>query len=188
MKRPATTSAVLIVTIVVMLAGCSRVEPDPSPSPSRYTGRVELADEGVALTLDPNWWAEPAPSYEGLIPPPTHEIVLQAFYEDGPGWCDLWVDRSPDQSSGSLIAYTEQLIRDYERDPDITGSSEPLSLPAGPATRVWIKEGTVNPEAHTEYVLQHDGVFYRLACLLNDPRHDDWLSVAEGIEFLSEEE
>ena len=108
MNRPSTIGAVLIFTIAVMLAGCSLVEPGPSPSPARYTGRVELADEAIALTLDPSWWAEPGPSYEGLLPPPTHEIVLQAFYEHGPGGCDLWVDRRTDLSLGSLIAYTEQ--------------------------------------------------------------------------------
>ena len=42
----------------------------------------------------------------------------------------------------------------------------------------------MNPLAHTEYVLQHDGVVYRLACSIFDPRDDDWLSIAEGIEFL----
>jgi len=159
----------------------------PSPSPATLTGRVELADDGVALTLPGSWWAEPGPSYEGLVPAPTHEIVLQTFYEHGPGSCDLWVDRRTDMSSVSLVAYTEQLIRDYERDPDVTGTYEPVSLPAGPATRVWITEGAANPVAHTEYVLQHEGVFYRLACLMFDPRQHDWLSVAEGIEFLSEE-
>lgn len=187
MKRPSTTGAVLTVVIAVMLAGCSLVEPGPSPSPSRYTGRVELADEGVALTLDPNWWAEPGPSYEALVPPPTQAIVLQAFSEDGPASCDLWVDRRTDLASSSLIAYTEQLIRDYERDPELTGTYEPVSLPAGPATRVRIREPGPNPVAHTEYVLQHEGRVYRLGCLLFDPRQDDWLSIAEGIEFLSEE-
>lgn len=176
-----------MVAIAVMLSSCSLLESAPSPSPARLTGRVELADEGVALTLDPNWWAEPGPAYEGLDPPPTEAIVLQAYYEHGPGTCDLWVDRRTDRSSESLIAYTEQLIRDYERDPDLTGTYEPVSLPAGPATRVWIREAAPNPVAHTEYVLQHDGVFYRLACSMFDPRQDDWLSVAEGIEFLPEE-
>lgn len=185
MKRPAASGTVLVVGMAVMLAGCSLVEPEPSPSPSRYTGRVELADEGVALSLDHNWWAEPGPSYEGLVPPPTQEIVLRAYSEDGPASCGLWVDRSTDLSSRSLIAYTEQLISDYERDPELAGTYEPVSLPAGPATRVHIREPGPNPVAHTEYVLQHDGRFYRLACLMFDPRQDDWLSVAEGIEFLT---
>ena len=95
-----------MVAMAVTLLGCSLAESAPSPSPTTFTGRVELADEGVALTLDPFWWAEPGPSYEGLVPPPIQEIVLQAFYEDGPGSCDLWVDRRTDPSSGSLIAYT----------------------------------------------------------------------------------
>jgi len=136
-----------------------------SPSPVTYTGRVELADEGMALTLDPTWWAEP-----------------------GPGGCDLWIDRKTDLSSGSLIAYTEQLIRDYERGEDGTKATyEQVSLPAGPATRVRIEDGRLNPLAHTEYVLQRDGVAYRLACMIFDPRDDDWLSIAEAIEFLPEE-
>jgi len=99
-----------------------------------------------------------------------------------------WVDDATDDPQAALVAYTEPLIRDYERDPDITGTYEPVVLPAGPATRVWIREGSVNPVAHTEYILQHDGVFYRLACLLHDLRQDDWLSIAEGIEFPSAEE
>ena len=97
--------------------------------------------------------------------------------------CARRIDRTSDGSSNSLIAYTERLIRDYERDPDVTGTYEPVSLPAGPATRVWIREDVPNPVAHTEYVLQHDGSFYRLACRMFDPREDDWLSVAEGLEF-----
>jgi hypothetical protein len=98
---------------------------------------------------------------------PSHPVPLSSqAVIDGPGSCDLWVDRRTDLSSGSLVAYPEQLIQDYERDPEITGAYEPVSLPAGPATR--IKEGTVNPVAHTEYVLQHDGVFYRLAYLIGE--------------------
>ena len=190
MQQLSKSGAVLIVTVVVMLAGCSLVQPGsgPSPSPARYTGRVELADEGVALTLPWEWSAEPGPSYEGLAPPPNQEIVLHTLYENGPGRCDLWIDRKTDRSSNSLIAYTEQLIRDYERDPVITGTYEALTLPAGPATRVRIVEGAVNPVPHTEYLLQHDGVVYRLACTVFDPRQDDWLSIAEGIEFLPAEE
>jgi hypothetical protein len=84
-KRPSPTGALLTITIAVMLLSCSEMESGPSPSPATFTGRVELADEGVALTLLGSWWAEPGPSYEGLVPAPAHEIVLQTFYEHGPG-------------------------------------------------------------------------------------------------------
>ena len=186
MSQLSTSGAVLVATIAVMLAGCSLVETGPSPSPARYTGRVELADENVALTLDSSWWAEPGPSYEGLVPAPTHEIVSQVFYEHGPAGCDLSIDRETDLSSGSLVEYTERLIRDFERDGDVAaGTYEGVDLPAGPAMRVRIESARVNPMPNTQYVLQHDGVVYRLACSTFDPRDDDWLSIAEGIEFLS---
>lgn len=144
----ATALVAMAVVLVVSVSGCSVLSPDPSPTADRATGRVELTDEAVAMTLDEAWWAEPGPSYEGLVPPPTHEVVLQLFYELGDGYCDLWIDRETDLLSGSLSAYAEQLIRDYEGDGDgdvSRGTVEPVSLPAGPAMRVRIEYRAVNP-------------------------------------------
>ena len=59
-----------------------------------------------------------------------------------------------------------------------------MAPPGRPAP---IPDGTVNPVPHTEYLLQHDGVVYRLAWTMLDRRNDDWLSTAEGIESLAAE-
>ncbi len=185
-----------------------------SPAPFGLGGRIEVPEEGYALTL-PDGWAYLRPATENAEalgafieaelgdPDLAMRLVTlaAAMRPDDimllgmvPGHGNCYVGSSPSNGLAldSLVAADLPMpvaLGDFTRsEPAVTY----LTLPAGAAARIDVSEDAASaPSGHTEtseYVMTDGLNQWRLTCSGLERPDDDWLSIAETFEWLPIEE
>ena len=184
-------------------------------SPPWFGGRVEMPEHGFAVTIPEDWVAfdlavdaasqleagigvhRPGPWFAddatlagGLAAMGSSGMHLLSIHETSFDHC-LWT-AVPVSTMPAGVAADEQYKTAID---DVLWDAEPpqaIDLPAGPAyllrQSMWREPPGVWAQA-TSYVLDMgEGVFFAV-CTTHDTRpDDDWLAIAETIEFLPAEE
>ena len=177
-------TAVIILSLAGMAAGVVDAQ-SPSPAHPPAGVRVYAPEAGVGLTLPVGWSvsvdvrrADPPPGES--MPADARWVVLIAWKgQDMVNGCRLF---RYDGSGLPLAGFAARVL-----DPRTDVTMTPVSFDAGEAIRLEL--ALDGPEAAQQYVFGSDDSFYVLACLGDGPLpHDDWLAIAESIEFLPPEE
>ena len=209
MRRP------MIALLATCLLGAT-VSPvlAQSPAPFGLGGRVEVPEAGYALTL-PDGWAYLRPAIEDAE---SLAAIIEAELQDpdlaarlvvlatemrpddimllgmAPGYGNCFIRSTPSNGlalDGLVAADLPEPLAEGDlirREPTVTY----LALPAGAAARIDVSEDVGGaPSDHvetSEYVITDGITQWRLTCSGLVQPDDDWLSIAETIEFLSPEE
>ena len=207
--------AVALMVIAVRPAGASdaldspTMSQEPSPElPPWFVGRVAMPEYGFALTVPDGWVAfdvmgdvdEQARKaaavldvdFAGAIAQDLREMQqagVPAAVIEASTWSGCSVLVMPD-SPGSpfdLDMTVGQVQEALRRDETVTHLEQPVvvELPAGPA--LFIAVDYVDGTESAVYVGRHAGMFI-VGCDGWERPDDDWLAIAETIEFLPVEE
>jgi hypothetical protein len=184
------TIAFLISCLLGISAGSAVVAQTPSPSPSldAVPLRVEVPEAGFAATFPEGWVVETIFGDSGVVSP------------DASTRCLTFGERF-DERIDDPAAFLDKIAAIWPNFSDdgplpVIETSE-IELPAGRAIR-FIADFTLDPEFDesdsdsarylTTYILTDGLGFLTLACYAPERPDDDWLSIAETIEFLPIEE
>ena len=185
MRRP--IGVVLAVCLLGLSAGPAVVAQSPSPDSVGVGKRVEVPEMGFAATFPEGWIVESQPSGEAHVVSPDGSTECLPTGER--------VDEPIDDPAAALdqVAVIFPNFSDDGPAPIIETSE--IELPAGRAIRFVLDQALIPNSVEegyarytTYYILIND--FGLLFFLCWDPERpdDDWLSIAETIEFLPAEE
>ena len=207
----------LLAGLLVLTLGSGVVAQEPSPEPPPwFGGRVEMPEHGFAVTLpddwvgidlsvdaasqlevasgfiDPDLWpADNAMLPGGLAAMGSNGMHLLSVHATSADHC-LWIAVPVSAMPADVAA--DGLYKMHIDDP-VSRDVEPpqaIELPAGPAyllrQSMWVEPVGMWSRL-TSYVLDMgDGVFFAVCTTYDTRPDDDWLSIAETIEFLPAEE
>ena len=205
-KRAGALAGLLVLTL-----GSGVVAQSPSPEPPPwFGGRVEMPEHGFAVTLPEHLVAlDPGGDVDGqlraLQAPDeglTEDVLagvrreLTSARMDGVALTTLAFDSESSNCRFRVLGDTVPLdefvgllhsvVLDDENRTDVEPPT-PAVLPAGRARKLAVAYPG-SSERLVFYFVDGAGVRLWLACLGQEPPADDWLSIAETIEFLPAEE
>jgi len=172
-------SLVLLATFpLAIVASLAVAAQSPSASPSTPDRRVEVPKAGYAVTVPEGWTFED--SY--LVSP------------DGRARCQPLASRVEEavDDPSPMLERSAAFYAEYF-EPVLIETSD-IELPAGPAVQ-FVLDGTLQPgfmagEARygAIYLLVDGHTFLSLFCGAPERPEDDWLAIAETLEFLPMED
>ena len=179
------TSAFLVTCLVAVGAGPA-IAQEPSPSPTAPEQRAEIGGVGFAVTFPEGWLVE------------TRGGESQAVSAHGSARCQPNGHPLPETVDDPVAALDKvaaifPVFSDDGPMPVIETSE--IESPAGRAVR-FIADYALDDDLvegydaryGTTYILTDGRVLLFLGCWAPERPADDWLSIAETIEFLPEEE
>jgi hypothetical protein len=179
-------TAALLISGLVCASGVPASAQSPSPSLTALEGRAEIGGVGFAVTFPEGWLVE------------TRGGESQAVSADGSALCQpnsSSIDEPVDDPEAVLdkVAAIFPVFSDDGPMPVIETSE--IELPAGRAVR-FIADYALDDDLvegydaryGTTYILTDGRVLLFLGCWAPERPSDDWLSIAETIEFLPAEE
>ena len=177
----------LLAGLLVLTLGSGAVAQSPSPDSVGIGNRVEVPEMGYAATFPEGWVVESQPSGQAHVVSPDGDTACLPTGEllDGP------ID-----DPAAVLDHVAAIFPNFSDDgpAPIIETSE-IELPAGRAIRFVLDQALIPDSVEegyarftTYYILIND--FGLLFFLCWDPERpdDDWLSIAETIEFLPAEE
>ena len=182
--RSASTALLVVLSLGVATgSSASAASPGGTPLPSGH--RFEFPEHGVAVTMPAGWlnqWATPSL--------PIFEVVIAAAPLEGPGECvvETFAFKGAEPYK---VAETLGVIGGYPEFEITEGVMGLDALPNGdPVVRMSAAYAPGGqPGASVAYVFPTPVGFAWLWCSTTGTAPaDDWLSTAEGIEFLPEDE
>ena len=207
----------LLAGLLVVALGSGAVAQEPSPEPPPWVGgRVEMPEHGFAVTLPDDWvtfaasvdvgsqleaasglmdsevwFADDGRLLERMSALGPQGMQVMSLHATSLAHCLFAADSTTTIAAHSLAELQYETYVDSPHARDV----EPLQhidLPAGPAYRLRMS-GRADPESDwmltSTYVLDRiDGLLIAVCGNYDDHPDDDWLSIAESIEFLSPEE
>ncbi len=140
--------------------------------------RYEFPEIGLAIEFSGDWYTLESEAGWGTF--------LEARSLSDPEYCYVQANEVR-QEDVSAAGAAEALVAGYEREGYAGVRATPVRLPVGEAWRVDAEAG---PGPLTVYVTQSDQLLVALHCTAvgSERPDDDWLSIAETIEFLPTEE
>lgn len=155
------------------------------------TQRLEVPEAGVSVSFPASWGAsvemrekEDWGLYdEGFADAPVAFWNVIYASDGGRPWCDLvWYPSHPltiEQHAQRYEALMTPSHSEVERPIEV----EPVSLPAGEATRFHIYNEPTDDHT-TLFLLGVDDSRYLLQCVSDERAEDDWMSMADSLELL----
>ena len=195
MRRPILT-ALAVCSLGAWTVPVAAQEPSPSVPATKYADdylrlaeelleelhvsdvRYEFPEAGLAIAFPGDWYTLESELGWGTL--------LEARSLSDPEYC--YVQANPVLREDASVADAAQVLTaTYTGEGYAEIDSTPILLPAGAAWRV---DAVTESGPLAVYVVMSDEVLVALQCLVvrSDGPADRWLSIAETIEFLPEEE
>jgi hypothetical protein len=180
-------ASAFLATCRLVVGASSAIAQEPSPSPSALEQRAEINGTGFVVTFPEGWLVE------------TRYGQLQAVSADGSAWCYPSGERVPEpvDDPEALLDRFAAIFPVFSDDgvPMPVIETSEIELPAGRTVRFIadyaLDDGLVegyDARYDTTYILTDGRILFFLGCLAPERPDDDWLSIAETIEFLPAEE
>ena len=147
-----------------------------------YAQRVEVPEAGIAVSYPPDWdvsvemeygQSQPGDPYTGRW------YVVRGSHEDDS--CSVYWELYPGASTAELAAED-----DGEWVTAIGGELVEVELPIGAAAYL-VRPSITGDDYTTSYEIDADGMRWELVCFSEERAADDWLGIAETLEWLPAE-
>lgn len=180
--------AIVATSLLVPIAAQVTVAESSSPDPGAALSRVDVPEAGISLAFPEGLSVNVVMEREEVdLPPEAAEsgpvyvwVVLSALAPDGHG-CQLGMY----ESYPLTLEEHAEWIGQQADDVGFAGTVESthVSLPAGDAIRIDLEDAEQGFYG-TAYLMESHAARYQLRCFDFAPAEDDWLSVAETVEYL----
>jgi hypothetical protein len=185
-KMRRSTIAFLVAFLLTIGAGSVVVAQSPSSSPTAPEPRAEINGVGFGVTFPEGWLVE------------TRGGESQAVSADGSALCQPNAERSdePIDDPAAFLDKVAAMVPNFsDGEPMPVIETSEIELPAGRAVR-FIADYALDDDLvegydaryATTYILTDSHTLLFLGCWAPERPDDDWLSIAESIEFLPEEQ
>jgi hypothetical protein len=196
MKQQSIGTAVLVLVMAVMLAGCSPLEQyDLDQRQIASDGRIELPEAGIALAFPDDWMLEARPTTRNVglasVLDPEARDMLVPVVAAVPGHrhdhCVV-VDFAPLVQARPDWSTLDDVVAGFAAmlgsDPRWLGlDSTIIDLPLGRAGRI-LRDRAGEAESVSTYVFTQVDAWLYLECVAHSVPSEDWRSIAETFEFL----
>ena len=182
-RRIVTTLAAGVLVVTAAGGAVAQDEELRMGDDPAYFERVEVPEAGIAVSYPPDWDVSVEMEYGQTQPGDPYTgrwYVVRGSHEDDS--CSVYWDLYPGASTAELGA------SDYgEWVTALGGEFGEAELPIGTATYL-VHPSMIGDDYATSYEIDADGMRWELVCYSEERAADDWLDIAETLEWLPAED